>query len=77
VSCRSYDTVVTPSGYQIAARGTLPAGRTSKKVRTLKKPTLKKPKPFAPRDSTPDDPAVLAAIDPVRWELSLLLGFQG
>ena len=24
----------------------------------------------------PDDPAVVAAIDMVRWELSLLLGFQ-
>jgi hypothetical protein len=24
----------------------------------------------------PDDPAVVAAIDLVRWELSLLLGFQ-
>jgi hypothetical protein len=24
----------------------------------------------------PDDPAVVAAIDMVRWELSLLFGFQ-
>jgi hypothetical protein len=24
----------------------------------------------------PDDPAVVVAIDLVRWELSLLLGFQ-
>ena len=26
--------------------------------------------------SDPDDPAIVAAIDMVRWELSLLLGFQ-
>jgi hypothetical protein len=25
----------------------------------------------------PDDPAVVAALDPVRWELSLLMGDDG
>src|SRR5215472_2533205 len=36
----------------------------------------KAPKPYRPRGFDPDDPAVVAAIDMVRWELSLLLGFQ-
>ena len=55
VSCRSCDTVVTPSGYQIAARETLPAGRTCKKVRTQKKPKALR------EGLDPDDPAVVAA----------------
>jgi hypothetical protein len=31
-------------------------------------------KPYGLRDSNPDDPAVIAAIDLVRWELSLWAG---
>jgi hypothetical protein len=34
----------------------------------------KTPKPYGLKDSTPNDPAVVAAIDLVRWELSLLSG---
>jgi hypothetical protein len=33
----------------------------------------KNAKPYGPRDETPTIPAVIAAIDLVRWELSLLL----
>jgi hypothetical protein len=29
-------------------------------------------KPSAPQNLNPDDPAVIAAIDLVRWEMSLL-----
>jgi hypothetical protein len=36
----------------------------------------KKPKALRAEGFNPDDPAVVAAIGMVRWELSLLLGFQ-
>jgi hypothetical protein len=35
---------------------------------------MRTPKPHGPKGFDPDDPAVVAAIDLVRWELSLLLG---
>ena len=46
--------------------GTVRPRLTSKMVWTLKKPM-----PYGLRGLDPDDPAVIAAIDLVRWELSL------
>ena len=46
--------------------GARTTGRTSKRMWMTTNA-----KPYAMKGSTPDDPAVIAAIDLVRWELSL------